>query len=126
MKALKFNCSKYSLTCGEIILRCLSFWVRNTEIRLKIIDLIILVDKCIRAQIVDPGSVARWIFSHEMAKYFNRHYIWEILNSTIVKMNHHVNRVQDEYDNILQRQQNSSIKMEEGRTYAVQILAVIF
>ena len=88
--------------------------------------MIILVDKCIRAQIVDPGSVARWIFSHEMAKNFNRQYIWEILNSTIVKMNHHVNRVQDEYDNILQRQQNSSIKMEEGRTYTVEISALIF
>jgi len=57
-----------------------------------------------------------------MAKYFNRLFIWEILNSTIVKMNHHVNRVQDEYDNILSRQQNSSIKMEEGMTHLLWII----
>ena len=75
---------------------------------------IYLVDKCIRAQIVDPGSVARWIFSPEMGKYFNRFYIWEILHGTISKMNHHVHRVQDDYDNIVKRQQNSSVKMEEG------------
>lgn len=75
----------------------------------------VTVDKCIRAQIVDPGSVARWIFSPEMGKYFSRFYMWEILHGTITKMNHHVNRVQDEYDNVVQRQQNSSVKMEEGK-----------
>ena len=75
------------------------------------------VDKCIRAQIVDPGSVARWIFSPEMGKYFNRFYIWEILHGTISKMNHHVHRVQDDYDNIVKRQQNSSVKMEEGMLF---------
>ena len=40
--------------------------------------LVVLIDKCIRAQIVDPGSVARWIFSPEMANYFHRCYIWEV------------------------------------------------
>ena len=29
-------------------------------------------------------------------------------------MNHHVNRVQDEYDNIASRQHSASVKMEEG------------
>jgi len=75
--------------------------------------LVVLVDKCIRAQIVDPGSVARWVFSPDMGKYFNRYYIWEILHGTITKMNHHVNRVQDEYDSILSRVHNASVKMEE-------------
>ena len=49
-----------------------------------------------------------------MGKYFNRYYIWEILHATITKMNHHVNRVQDEYDSILSRVHNASVKMEEG------------
>ena len=49
-----------------------------------------------------------------MGKYFNRFYIWEILHGTISKMNHHVHRVQDDYDSIVKRQQNSSVKMEEG------------
>ena len=40
--------------------------------------LVVLVDKCIRAQIVDTGSVARWIFSPEMANYFHRFFIWEV------------------------------------------------
>ena len=53
-----------------------------------------------------------------MGKYFNRYYIWEILHATITKMNHHVNRVQDEYDNIVSRQHNASVKMEEGKFYS--------
>lgn len=34
-------------------------------------------------------------------------------------MNHHVNRVQDEYDNIASRQHSASVKMEEGEFYSL-------
>lgn len=75
--------------------------------------LVVLIDKCIRAQIVDPGSVARWIFSPEMASHFQRCYIWEVLHGTILKMNHHVARVEEEYDTAVSRARNASIKIEE-------------
>jgi len=75
--------------------------------------LVVLIDKCIRAQIVDPGSVARWIFSPEMANYFHRCYIWEILHGTIQKMNHHVARVEEEYESAVSRSQKAQIKIED-------------
>uniref|UniRef100_A0A4W3HJM5 Nuclear cap binding protein subunit 1 n=1 Tax=Callorhinchus milii TaxID=7868 RepID=A0A4W3HJM5_CALMI len=57
-----------------------------------------LVDKMIRTQIVDCAAVANWIFSSEMSPDFTRMYVWEILHSTIRKMNKHVLKVQKELD----------------------------
>ncbi|GCB60473.1 nuclear cap-binding protein subunit 1 [Scyliorhinus torazame] len=57
-----------------------------------------LVDKMIRTQIVDCAAVANWIFSSEMAHDFTRLYVWEILHSTIRKMNKHVQKVQRELE----------------------------
>uniref|UniRef100_A0A671KN11 Nuclear cap-binding protein subunit 1-like n=1 Tax=Sinocyclocheilus anshuiensis TaxID=1608454 RepID=A0A671KN11_9TELE len=69
----------------------------------------VLVDKLIRTQIVDCAAVANWIFSPEMAHDFTRFYVWEILHSTIRKMNKHVQKIQKELDEAkekLEKQQN--------------------
>uniref|UniRef100_A0A8C0EM92 Nuclear cap binding protein subunit 1 n=1 Tax=Bubo bubo TaxID=30461 RepID=A0A8C0EM92_BUBBB len=58
----------------------------------------VLVDKMIRTQIVDCAAVANWIFSSELAHDFTRFYIWEILHSTIRKMNKHVLKIQKELE----------------------------
>ncbi|XP_043371307.1 nuclear cap-binding protein subunit 1 isoform X5 [Dermochelys coriacea] len=58
----------------------------------------VLVDKMIRTQIVDCAAVANWIFSPELAHDFTRFYIWEILHSTIRKMNKHVVKIQKELE----------------------------
>jgi len=39
---------------------------------------VVLIDKCIRAQIVDPASVAQWVFSVDMAHHFHRYFVWEV------------------------------------------------
>ncbi|KAM3866762.1 nuclear cap-binding protein subunit 1 [Diretmus argenteus] len=57
-----------------------------------------LVDKMIRTQIVDCAAVANWLFSQDMAHEFTRFYIWEILHSTIRKMNKHVQKIQKELE----------------------------
>ncbi|XP_062857290.1 nuclear cap-binding protein subunit 1 isoform X3 [Trichomycterus rosablanca] len=58
----------------------------------------VLVDKMIRTQIVDCAAVANWIFSQDMAHDFTRLYVWEILHSTIRKMNKHVQKIQKELE----------------------------
>ncbi|KAM9214294.1 nuclear cap-binding protein subunit 1 isoform 2-T4 [Leptosomus discolor] len=58
----------------------------------------VLVDKMIRTQIVDCAAVANWIFSSELAHDFTRFYIWEILHSTIRKMNKHVLKIHKELE----------------------------
>ncbi|XP_063770310.1 nuclear cap-binding protein subunit 1 [Pseudophryne corroboree] len=63
----------------------------------------VLVDKMIRTQIVDCAAVANWIFSPELSHDFTRLYIWEILHSTIRKMNKHVQKVQKELEDSKQR-----------------------
>ncbi|CAL8267352.1 unnamed protein product [Boreogadus saida] len=69
----------------------------------------VLVDKMIRTQIVDCAAVANWLFSQDMAHEFTRFYIWEILHSTIRKMNKHVQKIQKELEEVkarLDKQQN--------------------
>ncbi|XP_020493144.1 nuclear cap-binding protein subunit 1 [Labrus bergylta] len=58
----------------------------------------VLVDKMIRTQIVDCAAVANWLFSQDMAHEFTRLFIWEILHSTIRKMNKHVQKIQVELE----------------------------
>ncbi|KAE8632196.1 hypothetical protein XENTR_v10001470 [Xenopus tropicalis] len=60
----------------------------------------VLVDKMIRTQIVDCAAVANWIFSPELSRDFPRFYIWEILHSTIRKMNKHVQKIQKELEDM--------------------------
>lgn len=69
----------------------------------------VLVDKMVRTQIVDCAAVANWLFSQDMAHEFTRLYIWEILHSTIRKMNKHVQKIQKELEEIkdkLEKQQH--------------------
>ncbi|XP_035767058.1 nuclear cap-binding protein subunit 1-like [Neolamprologus brichardi] len=58
----------------------------------------VLVDKLIRTQVVDCAAVANWLFSQDMAHEFTRLFIWEILHSTIRKMNKHVQKIQKELE----------------------------
>ncbi|CAK6965361.1 nuclear cap-binding protein subunit 1 [Scomber scombrus] len=58
----------------------------------------VLVDKLVRTQIVDCAAVANWLFSQDMAHEFTRLFIWEILHSTIRKMNKHVQKIQRELE----------------------------
>ncbi|KAI4798129.1 hypothetical protein KUCAC02_022258 [Chaenocephalus aceratus] len=58
----------------------------------------VLVDKLIRTQIVDCAAVANWLFSQDMAHEFSRLFVWEILHSTIRKMDKHVQKIQQELE----------------------------
>uniref|UniRef100_A0A3P9L725 Nuclear cap binding protein subunit 1 n=1 Tax=Oryzias latipes TaxID=8090 RepID=A0A3P9L725_ORYLA len=80
----------------------------------------VLVDKMVRTQIVDCAAVANWLFSQDMAHEFTRLFIWEILHSTIRKMNKHVQKIQKELEEAkdkLEKQQNKRVTSqdEEGQ-----------
>ncbi|XP_068451777.1 nuclear cap-binding protein subunit 1 [Clinocottus analis] len=73
----------------------------------------VLVDKMIRTQIVDCAAVANWLFSQDMAHEFTRLFVWEILHSTIRKMDKHVQKIQQELEEAkdkLEKQQNKRQK----------------
>ncbi|KAG8004283.1 Nuclear cap-binding protein subunit 1, partial [Nibea albiflora] len=72
----------------------------------------VLVDKMIRTQIVDCAAVANWLFSQDMAHEFTRLFIWEILHSTIRKMDKHVQKIQQELEEAkdkLEKQQHKRV-----------------
>ncbi|KAM8962304.1 nuclear cap-binding protein subunit 1 [Pelodytes ibericus] len=74
----------------------------------------VLVDKMIRTQIVDCAAVANWIFSPELSRDFTRLYIWEILHSTIRKMNKHVQKIQKELEDTKQRLAKQNKRRDSG------------
>uniref|UniRef100_A0A672QPQ2 Nuclear cap binding protein subunit 1 n=1 Tax=Sinocyclocheilus grahami TaxID=75366 RepID=A0A672QPQ2_SINGR len=96
------------------ILRVLyEFWRNHPQM------ISVLVDKLIRTQIVDCAAVANWIFSPEMAHDFTRFYVWEILHSTIRKMNKHVQKIQKELDEAkvkLEKQHNKKASITDTNT----------
>uniref|UniRef100_A0A671UHW7 Nuclear cap binding protein subunit 1 n=1 Tax=Sparus aurata TaxID=8175 RepID=A0A671UHW7_SPAAU len=79
----------------------------------------VLVDKMIRTQIVDCAAVANWLFSQDMAHEFTRLFIWEILHSTIRKMDKHVQKIQQELeeakDKLEKQQHKRASEDEEGQ-----------
>ncbi|XP_056328495.1 nuclear cap-binding protein subunit 1 isoform X2 [Danio aesculapii] len=89
------------------ILRVLyEFWRSHPEM------ISVLVDKLIRTQIVDCAAVANWVFSPDMAHDFTRFYVWEILHSTIRKMNKHVQKIQKELDEAKEKLEKQQSKKQ--------------
>jgi hypothetical protein len=46
-----------------------------------------VVDKLVKMQIVDAVAVFNWLFSEKVTPHFTRQYIWDILESTVLKTN---------------------------------------
>jgi hypothetical protein len=73
--------------------------------------MVVLVDKLVKTQIVECSAVANWIFSSELSSELTNFYIWEILSSTIEKMNRQVEKHHNELLD-LRRQLNISSTVE--------------
>ena len=58
--------------------------------------MVVLVDKLVKTQIVECSAVANWIFSSELGSELTNFYVWEILSSTIEKMNRQVEKYHNE------------------------------
>merc|ERR1739838_604132 len=74
----------------------------------------VIVDKMLRLQIVDCSSVANWIFSPEMATEFTRLYVWEIMHSTVDRMNAHSVRKESHYAEQLEKSRQVTSNIEDS------------
>lgn len=75
--------------------------------------MVVLVDKLVKTQIVDCSAVANWIFSSELGSELTNFYVWEILSSTIEKMNRQVEKYHNELFD-LRRQLNISSTVQSA------------
>ncbi|CAF3672291.1 unnamed protein product [Rotaria sordida] len=73
--------------------------------------MVVLVDKLVKTQIVECSAVANWIFSSELGSELTNFYVWEILSSTIEKMNRQVEKYHNELLD-LRRQLNISATVQ--------------
>ena len=76
--------------------------------------MVVLVDKLVKTQIVECSAVANWIFSSELGGELTNFYVWEILTSTIEKMNRQVEKYQSEIAE-LRRQLNLSAAISSSK-----------
>ena len=76
--------------------------------------LVVIADKMLRTQIVDCAAIAKWLFSPKMAPDFTRLYVWEIMHSTIRKMNNHINKLVSEAEDLFERSQLVQRKQENN------------
>jgi len=75
--------------------------------------MVVLVDKLVKTQIVECSAVANWIFSSELGSELTNFYVWEILSSTIEKMNRQVEKYYNELVD-LRRQLNISATVQSA------------
>ena len=59
---------------------------------------VIMVDKMLKIQIIECSSIANWVFSNEMKHELTSFYVWEILNSTVNRMNIQVDKLQNDFN----------------------------
>ncbi|CAF0954661.1 unnamed protein product [Adineta steineri] len=82
--------------------------------------MVVLVDKLVKTQIVECSAVANWIFSSELGSELTNFYVWEILSSTIEKMNRQVEKHHNELLD-LGRQLNISTTIQSIPSSAIPI-----
>ena len=82
--------------------------------------MVVLVDKLVKTQIVECSAVANWIFSSELGSELTNFYVWEILSSTIEKMNRQVEKYDTELSE-LRRQLNLSAVTSSLSTVSVDL-----
>ncbi|ELT97533.1 hypothetical protein CAPTEDRAFT_202900 [Capitella teleta] len=76
--------------------------------------LVFLVDKLLKTQVVGCGAVANWIFSPEMSGDFTCSYVWEIMHSSIKKMNKHVQKLTKEVEDAKDRFEAAERRARDG------------
>ena len=52
----------------------------------------------LKIQIIECSSIANWVFSNEMKHELTSFYVWEILNSTVNRMNIQVDKLQNDFN----------------------------
>ncbi|CAF0760628.1 unnamed protein product, partial [Brachionus calyciflorus] len=93
--------------CQLVVLEALhDVWKNHQQI------IIVLVDKLLKTQIVECSSVAKWVFSDQIKNEFTSFYVWEILHSTISRMNKQVDKLRHEYNGLNEKHKKSDLDPE--------------
>jgi hypothetical protein len=82
--------------------------------------MVVLVDKLVKTQIIECPAVANWIFSSELGSELTNFYIWEILSSTIEKMNRQVEKYHNELTD-LRRQLNITATVQAATNSSLPV-----
>lgn len=76
--------------------------------------MVVLVDKLLKTQIVEPSAVANWLFSSEMQPEFTKFYVWEIMHATIKKMSKQVDKLQQDVEDAKDKLDAAKRKQADG------------
>lgn len=76
--------------------------------------MVVLVDKLLKTQIVEPSAVANWLFSSEMQPEFTKFYVWEIMHATIRKMSKQVDKLQQDVEDAKDKLDAAKRKQADG------------
>jgi nuclear cap-binding protein subunit 1 len=76
--------------------------------------MVVLIDKLLKTQIIECQAVANWIFSPDMSSDLTCFYVWEILYSTIRKMNTQVKQLQKHIEEMRDKMDAHDRKRREG------------
>ncbi|XP_013421265.1 nuclear cap-binding protein subunit 1-like [Lingula anatina] len=74
----------------------------------------VLIDKMLKTQIIECSAVANWLFSSVMTLHFTSFFVWEILHSTIRKMNKHVAKLQKEVEEAKDKLEAAERRARDG------------
>lgn len=77
--------------------------------------IVVLVDKMLKTQIVECSTIARWIFSEQMRNDFTCFYVWEIMHSSVNRMNKQVEKLRLEYQVLNEKYKKSDINPDSVR-----------
>ena len=78
---------------------------------------VVLVDKMLKTQIVECSTIAKWVFSEQMRNNFTCFYVWEIMHSSINRMNKQVEKLRLEYQNLSEKYKKSDMNSESVREH---------
>ncbi|XP_067934445.1 nuclear cap-binding protein subunit 1-like [Watersipora subatra] len=76
--------------------------------------LLVLINKMMQTKLLKVSAVANWIFSEEMMRDFTRFYVWDLLHSSIRKMNKQVTQLQCEVEEKRDRREEADNKVIDG------------
>ncbi|CAJ0571563.1 unnamed protein product, partial [Mesorhabditis spiculigera] len=91
-KVLKEVCDSSEDMQGVLLRTLYTSWKNNIQY------IVVMIDKYLKAQVIDCGVLVEWIFSDEMRAEHHRQWPWEVLNSALIKLSKHVANLRKEVD----------------------------
>ncbi|KAI1301384.1 Nuclear cap-binding protein subunit 1 [Halotydeus destructor] len=72
--------------------------------------IVVLIDKLVKAEILESGNVVNWVFSSAMAPEITNNYVWEVLFAVLNRKVRTINQLQEE----VEKEREKLVKFEGG------------